>query len=350
MKSLTIAILLLLLCQSCGKGGGVWRASMDFGERALKEGRYVDAEKSFLIALDEAEKFGEDDERLTETLMTLANYHRNRNKFPRSKPYFERALELRQRKLGMNDTLVVRDRNNLVELYYILGDTAKVESLGVIAAEISQKVLGEHHLELARLYRSMAKTYQEEGKLNQADSLYNRALKILEKQTADVQSETVNILSEIAVLYHHSKRYAEAESLYYRSLDLHEKLVGSGSPELVSTLTSLANLKSETGDFTIAESLYTRALNNNSKRRSRSYFTKISLLHSLAKTCVAQGKFKKAGKHYKKALELIDGSTGMHPELIEILDNYAELLIKLDNQTEAKDLKQRALRLKTTLN
>ncbi|MCF7809977.1 tetratricopeptide repeat protein [bacterium] len=350
MKNIAITVLLLLLFQSCGKGGGVWRASMDFGDRALKEGRFVDAEKSYLVALDEAEQFGEDDDRLTETLMTLANFHRNRNKFPRSKPYFERALELRQKKLGMNDTLVIEDRNNLVELYYILGDTAKVESLGTIASDISKEVLGVDNLELARLYRIMAKTCHEEGRFHQADSLYRSALTILEKQHVDDQDDYIDILSEIAILYHESGQYAEADSLYCLSLDLHENLVGSGSPDLVSTLTNLANLKNETGDFVAAESLYTRALKNNSHRRSRSYFTKISLLHSLAKTCVAQGKYKKARRHYKKALEYIDGSTGMHPELIEILDSYSDLLLKLNKNTEAKDLKQRSLRLKEKLN
>jgi len=323
---------------------------MIFGRTAMEERRNVEAEKLFMVALTEAEKFGENDERLTETLMTLARFHRNRGKFIRSRSFYERALDLRQRNLGMDDSLVVRERNNLVNLYYILGETAKVESLGVVASEITAKAFGEKHPELAEIYRTLAEAYQESGKFQQADSLYHLALTIFENHHGDMQHEIIVILNNLGVFYHDQQRYTEAESLYCRSLELNEKLVGSGSDELLSALTNLAKLKNETSDFATAESLYIRAFDIQSKQRSRSYFKKISLQRSLAETCVAQKKYKKASKHYKQALEYIDTTTGMHPDLVEILENYTEVLMVLNKNEEAKELKQRAIRLKKALN
>lgn len=339
----------LMILQSCDKSGSVWHRAMTFGQRAMDERRYKEAERSFLVALEEAEKFEDGDERLPATLITLAEFHRQRNKFKRSKPYYERALELREKYLGMDDTLVVSERNKLVQLYYILGEYAKAESLGTVAISISERVYGKDHLELAELYRNLAETYQEEKRFNEADSLYRRALAVLENHAGDVRHDIALILNNMGVFYHDWGRFAEAESLYYRSLTLNEELAGPNSLSLMSGVTNQAKLQTQVGNHARAESLYTRALNIFSANRTRSYFKKIELHNKLAETCTAQGKYKKARIHYKKALEFIDTGTGMHPDLITILENYADLLRKQGKTDDAVELKQRASRLRKTL-
>ena len=57
----------------------------------------------------------------------------------------------------------------------------------------------------------------------------------------------------------------------------------------------------------------------------------------------AQGKYAEAEPHYQRALAISEKALGPeHPNVARILENYADLLRKLDRNAEAEELEERA--------
>ncbi len=69
-----------------------WEESMAAASQALQEGRYAAAEKLFLGALKEAEKFGDQDPRLATSLNNLALLYHNQGRYAQAEPLYQRAL------------------------------------------------------------------------------------------------------------------------------------------------------------------------------------------------------------------------------------------------------------------
>ena len=69
----------------------------------------------------------------------------------------------------------------------------------------------------------------------------------------------------------------------------------------------------------------------------------LSSLYSLASYYRSQGQYDKAEVQYKKALQLKEELSGPdHPDLVAILENYADLLREAKRYTEAENLSSRA--------
>ena len=340
---LSVFVLTLLSCNE----SGVWHRSMTLGTTANTQRRFDEAERFFLVALEETEKFESGDKRTLETCSTLAEFYHRRDRFEDAKPFYEKALVLKQMQLGEADPEVIKDRNNLVQLCYVLNDYPQAESLGTRAMELTESALGKDSPELADLLRVMGELYQEQSRFEEAEPLFLRELKIEESDTNRFNIPMT--LNNLAVFYHEWHKYAVAESLYYRSLEMNEKKLGEKSYELLTIILNLAGLYSETEDYFRAEQLYRRALELHSEHRPRSYFKRVAILNKLANVCLHQAKYFEARNNYRNALRLIDRGTGMHPDVLEIITNYVPLLLMTGDDDEAARLMERAQKIRQTL-
>ena len=77
-----------------------WESNNAAGVKAFQQGRYADAEKLFLAALEEAEGFGPDDPRLATSLNNLAGLYDNQGKYAEAEPLYKRSLAIDEKALG----------------------------------------------------------------------------------------------------------------------------------------------------------------------------------------------------------------------------------------------------------
>jgi len=70
------------------------------GGEAYQEGRYTDAETSWLAALEQAKKFGDEDTRLATSLNNLALLYSEQDRYAEAEPLARRALEIWEKALG----------------------------------------------------------------------------------------------------------------------------------------------------------------------------------------------------------------------------------------------------------
>jgi len=164
---LVIALcLFLLLTAACQRTD--WESNIAAGEKAFQQGRYADAAKLFLVALEQAEEFGLQDPRLATSL------------------------------------------NNLAELYRVQGKYAETEPLYKWSLAIREKVLGPEHPDVGESLNNLALLYQTQGKYDEAEPLYKRSLSIWKMALGPEHPHVATSLENYAALLRKMNREAEA--------------------------------------------------------------------------------------------------------------------------------------------
>src|SRR5215470_19768257 len=96
-------------------------------------------------------------------------------------PYFEGALEIRERILGPDHPDVSQAITGLATLHYFKGEYSKAEPLYQRALAIKEKSLGPEHPDVAHTLNNLAALYSVLGDYAKAEPLMRRALAIKEK-------------------------------------------------------------------------------------------------------------------------------------------------------------------------
>jgi tetratricopeptide (TPR) repeat protein len=162
-------------------GASEWERHMDAGKSAYRQRRYAEAQKEFLTALQEAEKFGTRDPRLARTLNDLAAVYSTQEKYAEAESLYYRALEILKNALGAEHPDLATTLNNVAVLYDAQGRYSEAEALYRRALAIDEKALGPEHGDIATDLHNLAALYENQGKYTEAEPLYLRALAIDEK-------------------------------------------------------------------------------------------------------------------------------------------------------------------------
>jgi tetratricopeptide (TPR) repeat protein len=143
-----------LLCLSlwtlsgCGDGAR-WEAHTAEGLEAFEQGYYGEAERQFLAALDEAERFLFEDMRLVASLDNLARVYWAQGAYVEAEPLLKRALAIGENILGSEHPDLASGLHNLATLYRDQRAYAKAEPVLKRALAIEERALGPEHPDLA---------------------------------------------------------------------------------------------------------------------------------------------------------------------------------------------------------
>ena len=94
-----------------------WRMQNAAGQEAYEQVRYDEAEKAWLLALQEAENFGPADPRLATSLDNLALLYHAQGNYAEAEPLYQRALAIWEKALGAEHPDVATSLNNLAGFY-----------------------------------------------------------------------------------------------------------------------------------------------------------------------------------------------------------------------------------------
>ncbi len=135
---------LLLWPASCAAPEMSWETSNAAGMEAYQQGRYGEAEKRWLAALEEAENFGPDDERLATSLHNLASLYQDQGNYPEAEPLFKRSLALREKALGPDHPNLALMLENYAVLLRNMQRNAEAVKMETRAQAIRAKHKGEN--------------------------------------------------------------------------------------------------------------------------------------------------------------------------------------------------------------
>ena len=116
-----------------------WESKNAEGVKALQEGRYADAEKLFLAALEKAEGFGPQDPRLATSLNNLAELYRTQGKYAKAEPLHKRVLTIKEKTLRTEHPDVAQSLENYAALLRETGRAAEATTMEARARVIRTK-------------------------------------------------------------------------------------------------------------------------------------------------------------------------------------------------------------------
>ncbi len=186
----------------------------DSAEAAVRSNDFLEAERQWHKALEEARTFGKDDGRYCLCLEKIGRLYDGEKRYEKAEGLYKEALQLRK----------AHDREN-------------------------QK-------DLATAYNNLAAVQFKLGRYDEAEKNYTEALSIREKEFGKSSKEAAVVIYQIGMIFHKQKKYPQAEDFYKRALDIKNKVFGPNNKELIHILRNYANLLKKTGRESTADQMY----------------------------------------------------------------------------------------------
>lgn len=284
---------------------------------------------------------------VAQTLNNLAESYQAKGDYTKTEVYFQRALQIRETKLGREHPEVAQSLSNLASLYRTQGAYAKAEPLYQRALAIREKTLGPAHQDVAHSLNGLAVMYYGTGDYAKAAPLLERAFEIREKVLGPEHPETALSLHNLAGLYYILGEYEKAEPLCRHALTIREKVLGMEHPDTSLSLNLLALLYYNEGDYASAEPLYQRALEIWEKTRGPEHPDTATAIQNLANLYSRKKEYAKAVPLFQRALTIFENKLGpAHPNVATTMNNLARVYRESGDYARADSLYQRALMLR----
>ena len=103
VEALCFCGIVLLGTAACEDAKTPWERHVETGELRIQQGRFQEAEEALKTALQEAEKFGERDNRLPQTLSKLAILYDIQGQYDKAEPLLKRAVAAHRNILKPHD-------------------------------------------------------------------------------------------------------------------------------------------------------------------------------------------------------------------------------------------------------
>lgn len=168
-----------------------WKSLIDEGTSSYEKGKIPEAEVKFLAALEEAEKFGEDDSRLALTLNNLAAMYHEQGKYLMAEPHYKRALDIKMMIHGDVHTDIALNHHNLAVLYSARKMYPIAEKHYKIAIEMKETLYGKDAPELLNTLQYYGQMMKVQNRPVERQLIAARAKEIAKKAKANSDAETL---------------------------------------------------------------------------------------------------------------------------------------------------------------
>jgi len=159
-----------------------WSKHVASADKATLEGKYEFAEATWMLALEEAEDFGENDRRLAFTLEKLSECLWFLNRLDEALFYGSRSLRVYESVLGPDHHDVGAIAGNVARIYHLQGNYPEAEQLYRRALNIKTSTLGQQNPDVQQLLSSFADLLQTMGRPQEAAQLRTSASMPTKKQ------------------------------------------------------------------------------------------------------------------------------------------------------------------------
>jgi tetratricopeptide (TPR) repeat protein len=304
------AIVLLVITRDAvlSQQGSLWRTYIDAGTKAYREERYVDAERRFKLALEEA---GNDDSCLALALSKLALVYLKENNPNEAQRLSKRALAVSERGWGTESLEVADNLEGLAAGFLPTEKYVDIAALLNRVVAIRRAVLKSDDPTIAQALQDLGITEHLEEHYDAANHNYLQALAILEgAHTATRDHDVIGLLRNLALSYQKQNNYAEAESALTRALRLQEQSLWPEHSGAIEILRELANLHRHQGHYQEACAFLRRKKNTAQQIYGINDLHTVEAVDELSQAYIAQEMYAKAEGAYKEALQDLNSTSG----------------------------------------
>jgi tetratricopeptide (TPR) repeat protein len=211
------------------------------GERQLKAGNYVDAEKYLALAVAERRH----PVPKTELLLFLAEAQRRQGKLAEAERTVRTALEHTAR---LSDSSgYVQSLDALAEVFHDGRKFAAMEQILQQGIRIEATLPHPDSLRMARRVYRLGIARHQSGHSEEAIPPLEKAAALHQQLYGEDHRDTADLLSDLGAIYRATGRSDEAQRCFRRALRIHEKLCGRDSLQTLRDRINLAGSLEESG-------------------------------------------------------------------------------------------------------
>ncbi len=271
-------------------------------------------------------------------------YLQQYGEYAAARPFFERALTIKETKLGPDHPSTATSLNNLGELLRMTGKYEEALPFYERALVIFEKNLSPDDPNIAAPNNNLGLLLQTIGEYKQARPFYERALAICEAQLGPDHPHTATSLNNLGELLRMMGEYEQARPFYERALTIREAQLGSDHPDIAQSLNNLGLLMQAMGEYGQARPFYERALAINEAQLGPDHPQTAQSLNNLGYLLQAMGKDGQALPFYERALAIREAQLDPdHPDIAQSLNNLGLLMQAMGEYEQARPFYERAL-------
>ncbi|KAK9115107.1 hypothetical protein Syun_021904 [Stephania yunnanensis] len=298
-----------------------WRVFTDNGRDLFLQGKLMEAENYFLLALEEAkEGFGPRDPHVASACNNLAELYRVKKEFVKAEPLYLDAINILEESFGPEDVRVGVAYHNLGQFYLV---QRKLEEAR-ISYEMKGQVLGHGHSDYADTMYHLGTVLFLQGKEKDSVALIQDSIRILEEGGQGESVPCLRRLRYLSQVLSKSNQLKEAENVQRKILHIMELSKGWNSLDTIIAAEGLALTLQSSGSLQEARKFLEKCLE---VRKSILHEDNIqigaNMLH-LARVAILMSNqmmkvdFLEAKKELDKAKVLLDNSISVAQRVLDV--------------------------------
>ena len=292
--------------------------------------KLAEAMQMYQRALQDKERtLGVDHTSTLDTVNALGVLYAKQSKLGDAEKMYQRALQGKEKALGVEHTSTLRTVNDLGNLYRNQGKLAEAEQMYKRALGGYEKALDTEYTLLLQTVNNLGILYVDQGKLAEAEQMYQQALYGYEKALGTEHTSTLDTVNNLGILYRNQGKFAEAEQMYQRALDGYEKALGTEHTSTLQTVGNLGILYVDQGKPGEAEQMYQRALHGFEKALGTEHTLALQTVNNVGILYVDQGKLVEAERMYLHALQIYENTCNMESASATFIYNLYKILFGL---------------------
>ena len=337
-----------LVCQICIVTAlaqtDAWQEHID--QAAREEIGYEDARTQLDQALEVAEEFGPEDPRLSQTLKALGDLEHAYQDYELARPFYERALELRQQASEPNNLDIGNSHEDIAENYFDSGLNAEAVEHFEGMLEAFEEALGEDDNDVAYAWTRIGWNQYHLEEFEEAESSFERAITL--RETAGAEPENLaGFVQELGEYYVWRDESDKAQEAFSQALDLWEGALGEADPPFIEKLGELAQHHTDREQHEQAENLLARALAIQLLAHGGQSEQYAAASSKLAEHWRNRGQLETAEANYRQAIGVRE-QTGTSPvHLSDDLVNLGNILGDRERYKDAIEYQERALEIRS---
>jgi len=300
----------------------------------VDQGSFAEAENAILKLLPEIEaEWGRDSLEAADLLdvLTEARWRGGKAGDAATLDYANRALQIRQRHLGLDHPLVADSMVEKASVLHQRGKYRAAEKLLERALPIYKRAYGPGDTHVAMVLNNLGTVYMDLGELDNARVCLEQAIELYEEQCGGDCFLLTGTLGNLAGVLSDMGDYARAQELLRRELWILDRTVGLQDPRAVGTLANLGLNLYEQGKYLEASVLMQRAVASRTEVLGPENPRVAESLINLAGLEADLGYVSQADTDYELGVSILEHSLGpRHPDFARALVNYGAFLESLD--------------------
>jgi 6-phosphogluconolactonase (cycloisomerase 2 family)/tetratricopeptide (TPR) repeat protein len=172
---------------------------------------------------------------------------RNLGRYDQGERHLRRAVELRERELGLDDESTLDSRNSLGVLLNDAGRYSAALPINEVTFERLKKKLGPNHPETLNSMNTLAASFKGTNQMDKALSLIEETFSRNSETLGPNAPQTLLSMHNLAITYRHNQQYGKALELAEETYERAKENLGPDDPNLFLTKKLLGELYLETG-------------------------------------------------------------------------------------------------------